>query len=193
MKTSKIIPTLSVALLLNFAHATFAFTDLTTFGSDDFTIDTGFSSAPRTQSATTLSLTTPFSSGQILAGDFISTYNWSSEPGFALVLSSTASPSALLFVEFQTAAFVPLAIFSVGTGVVTTTPTSFTLTPVSGSISALTQVAALEFKWSGSSLDGDTALTIHALQSVPEPSTYALLALAGVGVGGYVFRRRLRA
>jgi hypothetical protein len=193
MKTSKIIPTLSIVLLLNLANATFAFTDLTTFGTSDFAVDTGFSDAPFSQSATTLSLNTPFSSGQILAGDFASAFNWSSEPGFALVLSSIDAPNALLVVEFQNAAFVPLAVFNVGTGLMTATPTSFTLNPVSGSISALTQVAALEFKWNGSSLSGDTAVTVHALQSVPEPSTYALLTLVGVGLGGYVLRRRLRA
>lgn len=39
----------------------------------------------------------------------------------------------------------------------------------------------------------DPALPNYNLEIVPEPSTYALLSLAGLALGGYAARRRLRA
>lgn len=167
-----------------------AVTDLATLGSSSFVVDTVFSDAPYSQGSTTLTLNTPFSSGQILAGDLTSTFDWSSEPGFALSLSSTTAPSAQLFIDFQDSSFTSLALFSLGTGAVTAIPTSFDMSLVSGSIASLTTVAAIEFTWSGSSVAGDTGIVVHSIQSVPEPSTYALLGLGALVLGGYVLRRR---
>jgi hypothetical protein len=43
-----------------------------------------------------------------------------------------------------------------------------------------------------SSTTGDSGLGLNSYQVVPEPSTYALLALSGAALGGYVIRRRRR-
>jgi hypothetical protein len=43
-----------------------------------------------------------------------------------------------------------------------------------------------------SSTTGDGGLGLNSYQVVPEPSTYALLAISGAAFGGYVMRRRRR-
>jgi hypothetical protein len=43
-----------------------------------------------------------------------------------------------------------------------------------------------------SSTTGDAGLGLNSYQVVPEPSTYALLALSATALGGYVMRRRRR-
>ena len=189
---------IAFAILLAFSSisTSSAATDLVSLGTSSFTVDTVFSTALFSQTSTTLSLNVPFSNGQVLAGDLISgaPFNWSLQPGLALSLSSSSSPGTTLFLEFQDALFNTLATFSVGTASVTSSPGTFNLSAAPGSsISSLTNVSALEFTWSGSGASPDTALTIHAIQSVPEPSTYALLVVSGLALGGYMIRRRRRA
>jgi hypothetical protein len=43
-----------------------------------------------------------------------------------------------------------------------------------------------------SSTVGSGGLGLNSYQVVPEPSTYALLALSGAGLAGYIARRRAR-
>jgi hypothetical protein len=53
----------------------------------------------------------------------------------------------------------------------------------------------LWFRWRQENLagtDAQMAIDDVAFSAVPEPSTYALLALAGAGLAGYVIRRRRR-
>lgn len=197
-KLPSIYRSIALAFLLAFSSVgtSGAATDLVSLGTSSFTVDTDFSTAPFSQTSTTLSLDVPFANGQILAGDLLAgaPFDWSLQPGLALSLSSSSAPSATLFLEFQDAAFETLATFSVGTASVTSSPGTFDLVATPGSsITSLTNVSSLEFTWSGSGANPDTALTIHAIQGVPEPSTYALLALAGLALGGYAMRRRRRA
>ncbi len=75
--------------------------------------------------------------------------------------------------------------------------------PNVGSLSVLGSVfdstyTGIELSSSGAYWQGSTAANQFAqfdnasLEVVPEPSTYAMLALAGVGFAGYVIRRRRR-
>ena len=77
-------------------------------------------------------------------------------------------------------------------------PTAITDTSVT-STSAVTGITLDTFNFRQSSADPNQALSIGSLRVatdfaavVPEPSTYAMLALAGAGFAGYVIRRRRR-
>jgi hypothetical protein len=56
--------------------------------------------------------------------------------------------------------------------------------------SHLANVGGAQITWDGG---GTVNANIQAIATVPEPSTYALLAMGGLALGGYVMRRRQRA
>jgi hypothetical protein len=51
----------------------------------------------------------------------------------------------------------------------------------------LSDVVASQITWGGS---GTASVRVEAVATVPEPSTYALLGLAGLALAGYTVRRR---
>ena len=167
--------------------------DLATLGASSFSLDDDFTYAGASQTSTTLVFGVPFSGGANVYGTFSSLQNWSTAPQLALSLSSTVAPSVTLFMDALDSDFVTLASFSLSLTPVNSIQSSYTLNLESGSIANLTVVDSLFFTLGGPSISGDTAVTVHAVQAVPEPSTYALLVLGGVAVGGYVLRRRQRA
>jgi hypothetical protein len=187
--SSKPLAFLTILVALNHGSICSAATDLITLGESTLDIATDFTDLSYTQSGTTLILGGSFNAGQKLEADFLGApYDWSSAPALALSLSSTNAPLVNLFVEFQTSAFATLAEFEVSAASAVSTPASVSMTLKSGSIANLTNVAALMLSWGGNSTE-TTPLTIHSIQSVPEPSTYALLALSGIALGTYMLRR----
>lgn len=165
--------------------------DLTSLGTSNFTIDSVFTDVSATQSASATTMATPITAGTVLYGDFPSTFNWSTAPALALSISSVTAPNISFFVDFLNPDASTAASFSGALDSVGASPTTVSLTLLSGSsIANLTTVKSMFFTWGGSSITGDTAVTLHSVQSVPEPSTYALLALAGAALGAYRLRCR---
>jgi hypothetical protein len=172
--------------------------DLAFFGtnSSPFEVDGGFTDAGYTQASSTLTFTIPFTSGQTLFGAFGSlaspiSFNWTNQPGLALVLSSTNAPNVFLNVDFYAADLTTtLDSGTIALGSVVASPAPVQIQGLT--LSNLNGVGALFFTWGGDSVSGDGAITLHSVQSIPEPSTYALLALSSLAFGGYVIRRRRR-
>jgi len=173
--------------------------DLAFFGTNStpFEVDGGFTDTGYSQAATTLTFTIPFTAGQTLFGAFGSlasptSFNWTNQPGLALVFSSTNAPNVFLNVDFYaTDLATTLDSGTVALGSVGASPTAIEIQGLA--LPSLDGVGALFFTWGGDSVSGDGAVTLHSIQSIPEPSTYALLALSGLALGGYALRRRRRA
>jgi hypothetical protein len=168
-----------------------------------FELDDVFTSAPLSQGATSLTLNVPFSGGQSVFGAFGSlaapvSFDWSSYADIAFSLSATVPTSASLAVDFYgsdlvtvlATAFLPIGELTPSA----TNPVIFQFS--SGTIADLTDVGGLFMTWTTSSSTGppaDTALTIHSIQAVPEPSTWALLLLGAALFGCLAWRRRVLA
>jgi PEP-CTERM motif len=171
-----------------------AATDLVTLGSTTFTI-LGTSDAPFTQQTTTLTLTTASQNTTGVYGDFLTTYDWSAVPqfGISLTLASGTAPAATFSIVLYDAGAVNMlntytgSMSSIG-GVASTVP----LTLSASGTGNLSAVGSLDFVW-GTDVSDASSVVVNSIQSIPEPSTYALLAISGVAFGGYVIRRRRRA
>ena len=165
-----------------------------------FEIDSVFTSAPLIQGATTLSLTVPFSNGQTVFGAFGSlaapvSFDWSSYDQIAFSLSATVPTGASLAVDFYASDLATvLATASLPIGSMTPSATNSVVFQFStGTIADLTDVGGLFMTWAGDSSTGppaDTALTIHSIQAVPEPSTWALLTTTALVSAFLAWRRR---
>lgn len=53
-------------------------------------------------------------------------------------------------------------------------------------------IIGFQFTWGGTGSEAGTTVTVTDFVAVPEPSTYALLSLGALALGGYAARRRLR-
>jgi hypothetical protein len=195
----KYLPALLVAVGLTVSTSWSQTTTLATFGTDEpFVIDPEFGDLDYTQGAATITLNTPFAAGQIIFGAFGSLtpaeatiYDWSAVDELALSLSSIVPPQAFLTLDFVGPDLLTvIATASVPVGGISGTPSSVLLEFSSGSIGDLTEVGGLYFAWDGDSSEGETAVTVHSIQAVPEPSTWALLGLGAALLGVVVWRRR---
>jgi hypothetical protein len=138
--------------------------------------------------------------GDNVYGDFVSSpQNWSLEITggnvFSLFMSvSGTNPDIPFSIEFfeSGGSQDTIAIWEGTTVGLTSTPTYNSLSLLSTATGDYSSVGSFIFTWNPGSTESINS-TISTVAVVPEPSTYALLALSGLAFGGYVIRRRRRA
>ena len=187
-----------LALSLAAASAATSFAqqiDLVSLGSPIFTVDAGATTASYSQTGSGLIFNGAYALGDTLGGTFTS-QDWSTYTSpaydFGIVMTLTGiNPDLQFSVQFYDDAFQVINTYS-GTTTGATTSTFQPLTLAIAGTGILTSVAGIQFTWDGGGTINATVEKIAAT-AVPEPSTYALLALSGLALGGYAMRRRQRA
>ena len=200
MKKAPVV--LLTLLTLSFAAVpAFAQTNtLAALGTDSFTVDEGSTTAAYSQTATNLTLVSPFTLGDTLGGVFSSTYDWSAYSNtnnftFGLYMSTAgASPGIPFNVELFNAALD--AIVATYSGDATGLGASSTFIPMSfqlgGGSGDLSSIGGMQFTWNGAGT-GTVVVDSIAVSVVPEPTTWAMLAFGAALFGGLALRRRLAA
>jgi len=168
------------------------FVDLLSFGSSTFSVDPG-STAVYTQSASGITMITNPGLGDTWYNDSMTKFvsDWSSFPEFGLRMSSPGPNPGFPFTIFlYDTAFSLVNEYQATTFDLGATPTVVPLSlslPGSGN---LADVQYVQFSWGGGG--SNINVTTTEIVGVPEPSTYALLSLGALALGGYAARRRLR-
>ena len=170
---------------------------LASLGSGNFAVDAGSTTIAYTQSSNNLTLGSPFILGDTLGGIFTNAYDWSAYSDtntyqFGLFMSApAASPVAGFTIEFFNGALDAVVNAYQGSAFGLTTNPTFV--PVDLSVLGtddFSSIGGLQFTWD---VPGSGAATLEgvAVTVVPEPSTWAMLILGGLLVGGVTLRRRL--
>jgi len=100
------------------------------------------------------------------------------------------NPNLAFSVSLFDSAFNLINTYSGSTAGITSTPSNAALTlnlPGSG---ILTSVNYVQFTWDGGGSAVNATVNKFVGTTVPEPSTYALLGMSALALGGYVVRRR---
>lgn len=190
--------TLLVLLILGFAAVTAEAqtNNLAALGTDNFTVDTGSTTATYTQTTTNLSFVSPYALGDTLGGVFFSTYDWSAYSAtnyvFGLFLSSIGTSQAVPFhVEFYNGALTEIVnTYSGDSSGLSAASTFVPLTLSLAGTGDLSSIGGMQFTWDGAAVAGTTVVADSiGVTLVPEPSTWALLALGSALFGGLALRR----
>jgi hypothetical protein len=174
--------------------------DLASFGSATFAIDPISSTVIPTQTASGLTFSPSINFGDSVGGEFAPpAFNWSaynpSTPGviwYAKISILSGSNPNLPFTLnlIDTVAGTSLNFDGFTTGATSNSYVTLSLNPTDpGTASVLSGVNFAQITWN----NGGTAdISVQNVSAVPEPSTYVLLALSSLALGGYVARRRKR-
>jgi hypothetical protein len=161
--------------------------DLLSLGSSGFTVG-GATTANYTQTSSALTWTGAQGTGEMVFGGTASSLDWSAVPQFGVRVSLTGTNPDLSFslqlydVNFN------LGLYEGSTsGLLIGTPTVVPLTlSTSDPGFSLATISGVGIQWNdGGSVTG----SMTEIVAVPEPSTFALFALAGLALGAYRFRR----
>ncbi len=177
-------------LTLGTAHSQFI--DLASFSSSDYAIEASVTTAPHTQNSSGINFAPSVSLGDTLGGSWnASPFDWSSYnvDDFAIKMTITGTNPNLPFslIIFDTDInFMNFTGTTVGAATDSYIPLTFINAEAPGILSS---VFGVQFTWDG---DDNVNATLQEVAAVPEPSTYALLALGALALGGYAARRRVR-
>ena len=190
---------LALVLTLSLAQAQ-GYVDLADFGSGSYTVDTGSTTASYTQGALGLLFSPSVALGDTLVGTWNSApLDWTSYADLAntiylKVVFTGANPSSPMVLDIYNtggAASLQYQGTSVPIGVVVgdnylpfTLNAGYSPLQIAG---VLSDVVASQITWGGS---GTASVRVDGVSTIPEPSTYALLGLAGLALAGYAVRRR---
>jgi hypothetical protein len=187
---------LAIMLTLSLAQAQ-GYIDLADFGSGSYTVDPGSTTATYTQGALGLTFSPSVALGDTLGGTWNNApLDWSSYSDLAStiylkVVFTGANPLSPMVLNIYNTDF-SLNIQYEGTSIPIGTVVGanylpFALTPGTFSSAVLANVGGAQITWGGS---GTAGVRVDGVSTIPEPSTYALLGLAGLALAGYTVRRR---
>ena len=191
MTSKKIL--LLLAFISAFATAGRAQVDLLQLGSTTFSIDPG-SSVGYTQTTNAIVFNLTLAGGETVYNDStipFTTTDWSAYSGFEIKMTLLGgSPTSVPFsVGLFDSSFNSISLYDGSTDTLTTVGSTVSV-PLTLSLAGnnlFNDVQYLQITWNGS---GAVNTDFQTMVGVPEPSTYALLAISGLAFGGYVVRRR---
>ena len=173
---------------------------LTLLGTNDFNVDGGSTTAGYSQTASSLTFSSGFVLGATLGGLFNASSDWSGVIDFALTMSiSGVDPQAGFTVEFYDSSVLVtpetavIAKYQGSSSSAGASPTLVTLTLDQVLNGNYDDVLGMQFTWNSPAAGGSGSVTVNSIDAVPEPSTWAMLALGAVLFGGLALRRRLAA
>lgn len=164
------------------SHSTSSGTDLVNLGTSGFSVDSSNTTAPYTQTASSLSLTASFS--ELISGMFAVPQNWSTYASFGLRMSTgnAGSPSLPFSVELFDSSSNVVAAFSSVTGNLSLTPSVVLLGRIEGGTGNFASVVGMQFTWDGDAKPANVNVTISDVIGFPPPTSGFFVARAPGGV-----------
>ena len=190
----KTLTSLAVAVAFALSNTSYAqFTDLLSFGAGgDYGALGEGSVGTQTVSGVNYSSPISLSDGFFQANPLNPLLIWSSNTNFFLKVQITNNPNLPFTLSFNSDEVGANKLSSTSNNAGSQTVDGFTYIPLTKTGSpTLTGIEYVNFSWDNNS-SGTVGITISAV-SVPEPSTYALMALGGLVLFFMVRRRKVQA